>query len=133
MSDMPELVMAPGCGACGAAAVVQWRRRPTAAELAVLVALEEGRRDELRALATPEQPPVFGPLPGAGDFTVAVYACGQHAIALEAAAQVHQAECNAPHEAHLPGCSCTPEPLPTPDPPRESRQVTLPTGWQLLT
>lgn len=64
------------------------------------------------------------------DATAAVYGCGPHAISLALAAHVHAADCTAPEVALLPGCGCTPEPLPDPTPlPGDQPTVTLPTGW----
>lgn len=66
------------------------------------------------------------------DSTEAVYACGQHAIGLEAAALVHQPACPAPDPDRLPACGCTPEPAPGGQPtPGAGDQptTTLPTGW----
>jgi hypothetical protein len=62
--------------------------------------------------------------------TDAAYACGLHAIHLDAASQVHQATCSAPSVVLAPACDCTPEPLPPPEPlsPADPT-VTLPTGW----
>ena len=59
--------------------------------------------------------------------TDSVYACGPHAITLGAAAHIHQATCTAPDAAHVPACSCTPEPLPTD--PATDPTTTLATGW----
>lgn len=112
---------------CASTAVVQWRRRLTAVELAELVRAEEGRRAEITLLADPQSPPVFGPMPGAGDSTVAVFACADHALDLELAAHIHAAECAAPHPDHMPACDCEPEPHPIPEAPPAT--VTLPTGW----
>jgi hypothetical protein len=92
---------------------VHWRRRPTDDELAELVAAERVRRDELLLLADPRLPaPQFGPLPTAEGVTRTVYACGPHAITLEAASRTHQSSCTAPNDADLPDCDCTPEALP---------------------
>jgi hypothetical protein len=65
--------------------------------------------------------------------TVPVYACGPHAIGLAAAAQVHLATCTAPDPAHVPACSCTPEPLPAQEPIGPDSSVTLSTGWVVPT
>jgi hypothetical protein len=65
------------------------------------------------------------------DATVPVFGCDQHLIGLDLAAHVHEASCTAPDPAALPGCGCTPEPLP----PQESLSapvVTLSTGWTVL-
>lgn len=110
---MPDLTInaagGPVCSACGSAAVVQWRRRPTVAELA-----------ELTAAQVP-------------DATRAVYACGAHAISVDLAAHVHAAECTAPDAKNLPGCDCTPEPIPVVAAPMDQPTVTLPTGWTIPT
>lgn len=60
---------------------------------------------------------------------IAVYACGEHAISMDAAAQVHAADCTAPDPKLVPACGCTPEPLPAPEPVEPARTVTLDTGW----
>jgi hypothetical protein len=57
----------------------------------------------------------------------AVYACGPHAIGLDAAAHIHQATCTAPDPARVPACSCTPTALP--QDPAVGPTVTLTTGW----
>jgi hypothetical protein len=103
----------PACTLCGAPAVVNWRRRLTDDELDAHVALEQEKRDQRLLLADPQQPaPDYGPLPTAADCTAPVYACGPHAIAMDAAALVHAKGCTAPAKADLPGCDCTPEALP---------------------
>ena len=107
----------PRCAGCGGPAVVQWLRRPTQDELDDAHRVERARRDQALLLADPQQPaPEFGPLPAPGDMTVPVYACTGHAIALEAATRIHASACTAPNDADLPGCDCTPEPLPEPEP-----------------
>ena len=66
------------------------------------------------------------------DRTWAVYACGKHAIGLEAAALVHQPGCPAPDPDRLPACGCTPEPAPEDQPTPGAGDLpttTLPTGW----
>lgn len=65
--------------------------------------------------------------------TEPVYACGQHAISLNAAACVHQPTCPAPDPARLPACGCTPEPLPPAEPMTSGQTTTLPTGWVIPT
>lgn len=118
----------PVCTACGDAAVVNWRRRLTDDELAEHVRLEQERRDQALLLADPQLPaPVFPPLPDGSDDTRTVYACGPHAITLDAAAHIHAATCTAPNEAHLPDCDCTPEAHPEPPAGGPSR---LPAHWQ---
>lgn len=112
--DTPATPSGPTCAACDSEAVVHWRRRPTDDELAELVAAEQSRREEMLLLADHQLPaPQFGPLPTADGTTRTVYACGRHAITLEAAALIHQSGCTAPNDADLPGCDCTPEALPT--------------------
>lgn len=119
-----------GKAGCSAAPVAQWRRRPTAAELAAIVQAEQARRDQIRLLADPAKPaPSFGPLPSAADTVVAVFGCADHSIALTQAALVHAAGCTAPDAAHLPGCGCTPEPAPSTPVPVQVPTTTLPTGW----
>ncbi|MGR3875801.1 hypothetical protein ACUXZZ_45530 (plasmid) [Streptomyces graminifolii] len=107
----------PTCLACGNAAVVNWRRRPTADELAEVVTAEEKRRAWIEFHADSQLPaPVFGALPTAADVTCTVYGCAQHAISLDAASLIHQGTCTAPDPDQLPGCNCTPE-VPEPETP----------------
>ncbi|MFC8676685.1 hypothetical protein ACFUEN_28870 [Streptomyces griseorubiginosus] len=109
-----SLPAGPICSACASPAIVHWQRRPTDQELDALRQLEEDRRATALLLADPQLPaPVFPPLPTAADTCVAVYACGTHAITMDAAALVHQSSCTAPNDADLPGCDCTPEAHPT--------------------
>jgi len=107
---------APGCGftGCSNPGEVQWRRRLTP--------------DELDALIH-QDPPVAGPVPTAETTTRAVYACGQHAIGMDLAGHVHAATCTAPEAKQLPGCGCTPEPVPVGNGPTVQPTVTLSTGW----
>lgn len=120
----------PVCGHCGARALVQWARRPTDAEHAVIMGAHQRLAADALAAAGPGGPmPVIGPAPTAESSTVAVYACAVHAIHVDAAARVHAAGCSAPHPDRLPQCDCTPEPLPEPVDPHPT--VTLPTGWQV--
>lgn len=124
---LAPLPTGPTCVACGDAAVVNWRRRLTDDELAEHVRLEQERRDQVLLLADPQLPaPVFPPLPDGSDDTRTVYACGPHAIHMDDAALIHAGSCTAPNEDHLPGCDCTPEPLPgdVPEPPNM-----LPAHW----
>jgi len=118
----------PGCHGTGCTTVplVQWRRRLTAAELDTEQAAETGRRAERYLLRDVQKPPpVEGPMPDTSDYTHAVYACGGHAIAMDAAALVHAADCAGPNSATLPDCGCTPEPaVPTVLPVQE-----LPAHW----
>lgn len=118
----------PSCAACGEPAIVQWRRRLTDTELAAHIALEQERRDQRRLLADPQLPPPdFGPLPQADDCTTSAFACGPHAIGMDAAAHIHASSCTAPNEADLPGCDCTPETLP--EPADEPAPSLLPEHW----
>lgn len=110
------------CNACGADAVVQWQRRPTETELADFTAVEQDRQTDLGL------PPEEHRLPTAADTVIAVFACADHAVHIDLAARVHAATCRAPHDGHLPGCDCEPEPLPEPDQGTQE-MVTLPTGW----
>lgn len=119
------------CGSpgCGAVPVVQWRRRPTAAELDVIVRAEQARRDKARLLADPALPtPQFGPLPTAADVVISVYGCTKHHVTLAAAALVHSAACLAPDPAHLTNC-CTPEPVASSPSTGQVAMTTLATGW----
>jgi hypothetical protein len=122
----------PVCAACGNEAVVHWRRRPTDAELAELIAAEKSRRAEIRQLADPQLPaPVFPPLPTADGTTRTVYACGPHAITMDTAAHIHRSSCTAPNPKHLPSCDCTPETPTGPDPEAddEAPDSRLPAHW----
>jgi hypothetical protein len=122
------------CRACGELAAVQWKRRPTADELAEITAVEQSRRDEFLLLADPQQPaPEFPPMPTAADTIIAVYACAAHAIGLDLAALVHASDCTAPDPAVVPRCSCTPEPPPPEDPEMLAAlgpNPALPNHWQ---
>jgi hypothetical protein len=91
------------CEACGSSALVQWRRRPSEAELEAI--------------------------PGEPDpqSTMAVYACGSHAITADLASLVHGAACSGPASNALPNCDCTPEPRPEPAP--DPVASLLPPGW----
>ncbi|MEW2301983.1 hypothetical protein AB0958_18750 [Streptomyces sp. NPDC006655] len=116
------------CAACDEDAVVNWLRRPTEAEVAEVVAVEEERRAELRRLADKQlPPPEFGPLPTADGMTRTVLACAKHAITLDAAALIHQSTCTAPDPAVLPGCNCTPEGVEPETPPVTTDD--LPDHW----
>lgn len=109
----PPASAGPACGACGETALVNWRRRLTADELAEHVRLEQERRDQALLLADPQlPPPVFPPLPTGEDDTRTVYACGEHAITMDGAALIHEAACTAPNDTGMHGCDCTPEPAP---------------------
>jgi hypothetical protein len=111
--DITPAPTGPTCTLCGAQAVVNWQRRLTDGELAAYQGLEQEKRDEWLNLADPQQPPPdYGPLPQASDCTAPVYACGPHAIGMDAAALIHAKSCTAPNAATLPGCDCTPEPAP---------------------
>lgn len=119
-----------GCSFCGAAGVVQWTRRPNAAELAAHVAVVQEWRDGITLLADPQEPaPEFAPLPKASDTAVSVYACAAHAIQIDLAAFVHSANCTAPNPDNLPNCDCTPEPIPA-DSVSPITEDTLPASWQ---
>jgi hypothetical protein len=61
------------------------------------------------------------------DTTDAVHACTPHAIGLELAAHVHAAGCTAPN-TQLPGCDCTPEPIPNRQP-QQAETPELPPTW----
>lgn len=100
--------MAISCGACGSTALVVWNRRPTAAELEAIPA-QFGGEDATAA-----------------NTTVAVYACGSHAISLELAGLIHGPLCSGPLCSALPNCDCTPEPVQEPEP---EPVALLPDGW----
>lgn len=127
----PSLPQAPspGCSFTGCldAPIVQWQRRPTADELAAVVTMEQSRRDQaVAAGASPTDD--FGPLPTQQDTVIAVLSCGIHAITMDLASLVHASTCTAPNNANLPGCDCTPEPAPAPEPLVE--RTALPDHWQ---
>jgi hypothetical protein len=134
--EAPPLVLtptppspAPTCHSTGCTEkpLVQWRRRLTPDELAVELAIEQGKRDAAFLLRdTQKPPPVVAPMPTGADYVRAVYACGQHAIGIDAAALVHQATCAGPNSTILPSCGCTPEPTPEPEPVVEQP---LPAHW----
>ena len=123
-------MLACALSGCTEAAAAQWLRRPTADELAPIVAAEEAWRQQLLAASDPAAPQVFGPLPDATTVTVPVYACRQHAIGLDLAALVHQSTCTAPVVADLPGCDCTPEQPAVSEPlEKRSAESRLPAHW----
>ena len=127
-ADAPPTPSGPVCTLCGDTALVSWQRRLTDDELAEFNTLEQGRHDERLLLADPDlPPPVMPPLSTGDDCRRAVYACYHHAITQDAAAHTHLSSCTAPNEADLPGCDCTPEPLPEPTPLPEP--PALPPGW----
>ena len=112
---------------CRAQPLVSWRRRLNPAELAAELAAEQARREERLLLRDTQQPmPVYGPMPTSADLVHAVYACGPHAIDMDAAALVHAADCAGPNSATLPECGCTPEAAPAPEPLVEQE---LPAHW----
>jgi hypothetical protein len=128
-APVEPLPTGPTCAACPEPAIVHWLRRPTDDELAEVVQAERDRREQALLLADPQLPaPAFGPLPSAEGMTRAVYACGPHAITMDAAALVHASSCTAPNDADLPGCDCTPEPPPD-APPEEEPVQALPDHW----
>lgn len=132
VASPPALPSGPVCSACTDPAVVHWLRRPTDDELDDAQRVERERRERSLLLADPQLPePDFGPLPAADTVTVPVYACPAHAISLDAAARIHQSGCTAPNEADLPGCDCTPEQLPEPEPVHAFAPPTspLPAHW----
>lgn len=115
---VPPMTAGPVCERCHAPALVQWQRRFTQAEMDAEHARINAIRAEAIAGQDPENPVVWGPLPSLADSTMAVFACGQHAIDQEAAGLIHQADCTGPHGDHTPHpqCSCQPEPQPEPKP-----------------
>jgi hypothetical protein len=128
-TDVPAPRFGPACTLCGAPPpLVSWQRRLTDAELADHHGVLDAQHEERLLLADPQlPPPVQSPLPPADDCTRIVHACYPHVITQDAAARIHQATCTAPDEADLPGCNCTPEPLPAPEPAPE--QPAQPPGW----
>jgi hypothetical protein len=127
----PAVPSGPTCTACSSDAVVHWQRRPTTEELAEVVQAEKDRREQLLLLADPQLPaPEFGPLPTADGTTRTVYACGPHAITMDAAALIHTSGCTAPNNADLPGCDCTPEPPPQAPADDDQAPSRLPAHWQ---
>lgn len=120
----------PICALCGERAVVVWQRRLTDTEFAAYSTLEQEKRDGWLALADPQKPPPdYGPLPQPSDCTAPVYGCTAHAITMDAAALIHAKTCTAPNAANLPGCNCTPEPLPPPSPAAAPALSPLPDHW----
>lgn len=138
MTNPPEPLAAPAASGIPCAAsgcpdpiAVQWRRRLTDTEWQDVLAADQQRRDEILALADPAAgPPDLGPTPDRDCYTRTVYACGRHALHLDLAAHIHQCSCAAPDPAALPGCACTPEPLPAATDPG-TPTITLPTGWTI--
>jgi hypothetical protein len=121
-------VISCSLSSCANPAVVQWSRRPTAAELSALIYAEQSRRDEVLLLASPDLPtPSFGDLPTTAGTVVPVFGCLQHAVSVDLAPFVHLSTCTAPNPATLPKCDCSPEPLPQSAiiPPAPA----LPSGW----
>lgn len=128
----PPMPSGPACTNCGEPAVVNWRRRLTADELAEHVRAEQDRRDQALLLADPQlPPPVFPPLPTGDDDTRTVYACAGHAITMDGAALIHASSCTAPNEAGMHGCDCAPEPHPdpAPEPAEDPMTARLPAHW----
>ena len=122
----------PGCSytGCTNPPLVQWQRRPTAAELKPIVDAEQARRHQILTDADSQRPaPVFRSMPGQRDTTIAIFGCNTHAISMDLAARVHAPNCTAPDPAVLPGCNCTPEPLPPPEP-MHAAALALPDHWQ---
>ncbi|MFG2617819.1 hypothetical protein ACGFXC_09320 [Streptomyces sp. NPDC048507] len=112
--------------ACGASAVVQWRRRPDTAELERIVRAEEARRAAAQARGTVLDEDT--PAPGT-DATVAVYACVDHALSPDAAAYVHEAACTGPRKGGTCGCPPPAEPEFPFEPAEEQQARPLPPGW----
>jgi hypothetical protein len=134
-APLPATTEGPRCTHCGEPVGgdrigVSWNRRLTDDELADHVRLEEERRDRILLLADKQlPPPVFPSLPDGSNDTRTVYACGEHAIDMDAASRIHQKTCTAPNEIGRRGCDCTPEPAPkaTPEP---EPALALPDHWQ---
>jgi hypothetical protein len=129
MSTPPAPATGPVCPVCGIPAVVNWTRRLTDDEMTALLAREQQMRDQILVAAPPDQPPNFGPLPTQADSTQIVFACAEHAIAMDRAALVHQNTCTAPNPANLPTCDCTPEPPPPPSDTPQVVKMGLPDHW----
>lgn len=66
------------------------------------------------------------------EHTEVVHACPNHTITLALGSRIHAAQCSAPNPADLPGCDCSPEEQPTPEP-NQPDTVTLATGWTIPT
>ena len=112
---------------CTATPLVHWQRRLTETEVAVEHAREQGRRDARMLLRDTQLPaPDFGPLPDPDSYSYLVHACGPHAIDIDAAARVHQADCAGPDSPDLPDCGCEPE---TPPEPAAQMEHELPAHW----
>lgn len=125
-SDVP-VPTGPLCTACSSPALVQWSRRPTAAEFQAVLTTEQKRREMSALLADPSLPtPDFGPLPDAKSMSVNVFACAAHAVSKDLASQVHGSTCTAP-----PACTCTPEVAPVVSSLNGSSDSApqLPPGW----
>lgn len=110
---------------CTADSLVHWQRRLLPAEVEAALAAEQGRREQ--ASADHGHPmEAYGPLPDGSEFTRLVHACGPHAIDMDAAALIHQAQCSGPDSPALPACDCTPERRPEMPPQVEQP---LPDHW----
>lgn len=109
---------------CGLPAVVQWQRRPTAAETAAIQAAAEAR---LAAAVAAGLPAPKESLPTAAESVVAVYACADHSLSPDDAALIHQSTCTGPGRDGR--CNCVPE-APVPDSPTPDEPgPRLPPGW----
>lgn len=114
----------PICDAtsCDDDALVHWQRRLTADEIAVAQDLELQRRAD-----APVPFPDGIPLPDPAQYTHLVHACGDHAIHMDSAALIHQAQCAGPDSTTLPACDCTPGQQPTAPP--APKAPALPAHW----
>lgn len=121
----------PACTYCGVPAVVQWVRRPNGPELSTEVARVKERHAKHVELSDPQLPPPSAPvLPTAADTTMAIYACGDHAITASAASLIHASTCSAPNPTNLPACDCVQEQHPSPPIPPQGKKSKLPPDWQ---
>jgi hypothetical protein len=119
----------PACwgDGCSRGLVAQWQRRPSAAEMDEEFGPGSAARAEFAVEAAAGGPVELGAQPSAASSTVAVHACDVHAITTVLAQHVHEASCVGPDSKSLPGCGCSPEPLPVTAPLQDV--ITLPTGW----
>lgn len=106
-----DIPLPPDCYAidCTTPSLVHWQRRLTQDEIVTAHRAEQQRRDD-RETPFPDGIPLTDP----AEMSHLVHACGQHAIGMNAAALIHQADCPGPDSPNLPECGCEPEPAPEP-------------------